>query len=146
LHKLINIPEGASLAIHGMAVLASVSPERINVKKLAKILDASEAHLAKIFQQLAKINFVNSVRGPAGGYELKADPENLSFLDIYEVVEGKVEIGNCPIGKSDCMFAKCIFGKPLNAVAKEIYDILKGIKLSQFLKEYDSSAISLKLD
>jgi len=32
---LINISEGSSLAMHGLALIANKSPERLNVKYLA---------------------------------------------------------------------------------------------------------------
>ena len=132
---LINISEGSSLALHGLAIVAIKSPERVNVKYLAKTLNASEAHLAKIFHRLSKAGYVKSVRGPAGGFDLAQDAENLTFLDIYEAIEGKVNLQYCPLGKDKCQFTHCIFGKKLNTISEQIYNDLKDIKLSSFMKK-----------
>ena len=117
-----------------MAIVALKSPQRVNVKYLAKTLGASEAHLAKIFQRLTKINFVKSVRGPAGGFELSCNPGEVSLLDIYEIIDGKVNILACTIGKDKCQFSECLFGKKLNQASYQVYQDLKEIKISNLMK------------
>ena len=68
--NLINISEAASLALHGLVLIAKNQPLRMNVKVLAEELNASQTHLAKVFQKLSKAGLVKSLRGPAGGFEL----------------------------------------------------------------------------
>ncbi|MBN2280755.1 MAG: Rrf2 family transcriptional regulator [Candidatus Marinimicrobia bacterium] len=132
--SLVNISEGSSLALHGIAIVAIKNPERVNVKYLAKILVASEAHLAKIFQRLVKAGFIHSVRGPAGGFVLAKAAEDITLLDIYEAIEGKVNLQYCPLGKDRCQFSHCIFGTRLNEISQQIYNDLKSIKLLNFMK------------
>jgi Rrf2 family protein len=132
--SLVNISEGSSLALHGIAIVAIKSPERVNVKLLAKTLEASEAHLAKVFQRLAKAGFVKSVRGPAGGFVLAKAAKEITLLDIYEAIEGRVNLQYCPLGKDRCQFTHCIFGDKLNKISEQIYSDLKEIKLSSFMK------------
>jgi len=132
--SLVNISEGSSLALHGLAIVAINSPKRVNVKYLAKTLNASEAHLAKIFQRLSKAGFVKSVRGPAGGFELSENAIDINLLDIHETIEGKVNLHFCPLGKDSCQFTNCIFGSKLNKASEQIYNDLKEIKLSSFMK------------
>ena len=47
--NLVNLSEGVSLALRGLVIVAKEFPNRLNIKKLAKELQASEAHLSKIF-------------------------------------------------------------------------------------------------
>jgi Rrf2 family transcriptional regulator, nitric oxide-sensitive transcriptional repressor len=131
-NSLVNVSEGSYLALHGMAYIAQNTPERISVKKLAEILHASEAHLAKVFQKLSKADLVKSVRGPAGGFELNHSLENINFLQIYEIIEGKVNLSGCPFGKIGCAFKSCIFNQELNRISQDIYDTFKNLKLSDF--------------
>ena len=100
--NLINLSEGVSLALRGLVIVAKEFPNRLNIKKLANELQASEAHLSKIFQQLSKASIVKSVRGPAGGFEMCSDVENISFLDIFETIEGKIKKTTCPFSKREC--------------------------------------------
>ncbi len=130
--SLVNISEGASLALHGLAIIAKNLPKRMNIKILAKKLNASEAHLAKVFQKLSKAGLVKSVRGPSGGFELNKAPKNISFLEIYEIIEGKIILGKCPLNKINCTFKSCIFDNELNKISKDIYDTFKNIHLSDF--------------
>lgn len=134
MNSLVNISEGAFLAFHGLAYIAQQTPQRVSVKKLAEVLHASEAHLAKVFQKLSKADLVSSVRGPKGGFELKHKPEDISFLKIFEIIEGKVKLGGCPFGKIHCAFKTCIFNQELTRISQNIYDTFRGMKLSDFTR------------
>ena len=131
---LINISEAASLALHGLAIVAQQSPNKVNAKYLAEKLNASEAHLAKIFQRLSKSGLIKSFRGPSGGFVLDKPAEEISFLDIYEVVESKIIHNNCPLHKTGCAFENCIFGDALNNISQSIYQTFQNIRLSDFTK------------
>ena len=129
---LINISEAASLALHGLAIVAQKSPNKVNAKYLAEKLNASEAHLAKIFQRLSKSGLIRSFRGPAGGFMLNKPAEEISFLDIFEIIESKIILNDCPLHKSSCPFENCIFGDALKDISQSIYQTFQNIKLSNF--------------
>ena len=129
---LINISEAASLALHGLAIVAQKSPNKVNAKYLAEKLNASEAHLAKIFQRLSKSGLIKSFRGPTGGFMLNKPSEEISFLDIYEIIESKIIMNDCPLDKAGCTFENCIFGDALKNNSQSIYQTFKNIKLSDF--------------
>jgi len=130
----INISEGASLALHGLAIVAQQSPQKVTVKCLAAKLDASEAHLAKIFQRLSKSGLVRSFRGPTGGFVLSRPAEEISLLDIYEIVESRIVLNDCPLDKAGCTFDNCIFGDALTNISNNVYQTFKNIKLSDFIE------------
>lgn len=130
--SLVNVSEGASLALHSMALIAGREAERMTVKALAEELDASQAHLAKVFQKLGKAGLVNSVRGPSGGIELGRPAQEISFLDIYEAIEGRVVLGGCPLNRSHCAFEECIFSDELNRISNDIYETLEKTVLSDY--------------
>ncbi len=134
MNNMLNISEGTSLAFHGLAMIAKRSPERINVKYIAETLSSSEAHLAKVFQKLAKADIVSSVRGPAGGFILSRPAEEITFLQIYEILESPVSFTACPLSKEKCPFDKCIFDGKLSGVTRELYDLFKSIRLSDFIE------------
>jgi len=105
--KIVTLTEAASIALHGMIVVAK-SPKMVNVVEIADFTGSSKHHVAKIFQRLVKDNFLNSFRGPTGGFTLKKRPEDITLLDLYESIEGKIEITNCPHDKAICPFHLCI--------------------------------------
>ncbi|MCK4956106.1 MAG: Rrf2 family transcriptional regulator [Candidatus Cloacimonetes bacterium] len=132
--NLINISEGTSLALHGLVIIAQQYPTKVNARDLAQKLNASEAHLAKIFQRLGKSGIVKSYRGPAGGFALNKPAEEISFINIIEVVDSKVVPDKCPLHKSSCPFNNCIFGKEITKISNDIYQTFQNIKLSDFIK------------
>jgi len=133
--SLIRISEGASLALHAMALIAADQSERLKVKDLSEKLGASRAHMAKVFQKLAASGLVRSIRGPAGGFELNRPPEEISFLAILEVIDGKIELGGCPFNRKVCRFESCIFRDEVTRISRDIYEMYRSIKLSDFIKD-----------
>jgi Rrf2 family protein len=132
LNHLINISEAASLGFHGLALIAREAPKRLNVRIVAQELHASEAHLAKVFQSLGKAGLVSSQRGPGGGFVLNRPAEEVSFLEVYEILESPVNLTECPMGYSQCGFHACIFEQKLNNINREILKTFENIKLSEF--------------
>ena len=66
--KIVSLSEAASIAIHGM-ILVARSDKLVNVNKIAEINTSSRHHVAKVFQRLVKEGFINSNRGPSGGLQ-----------------------------------------------------------------------------
>ncbi|OQY32595.1 MAG: hypothetical protein B6241_10510 [Spirochaetaceae bacterium 4572_59] len=135
MNHLLNISEGCSLAFHGLALIAENAPKRLNVKSVAAELQASEAHLAKVFQRLNKAGIISSVRGPSGGFVLNGPADEVSFLNVYEALEGVIKLNRCPLGKAVCSFNKCIFQGKLTKITRDMYKALDEIKLSDFTAE-----------
>ena len=128
--SLINISEGTSLAIHGLGLLAEQAPQRLSVKVAAERLSASEAHLAKVFGKLQKRGWVNSTRGPAGGFSLSISPDELTFLDVYELFQEKIYVNSCPLGRSCCPFSNCMFDDRIHKLNLEVYNTLKNTTIT----------------
>ena len=130
--KVVSISEAASIALHGMILIARSQPS-INVLQIAEKTGASRHHVAKIMQRLAKSNFLHSHRGPSGGFTLKKDPEDISFLEIYEAIEGNIDITPCPLDKQICPFDKCIMNNVTNKMTIQFKDHLKKQTLDQYI-------------
>jgi Rrf2 family protein len=134
--KIINISEAASLAVHSMAMIAN-SHEMLNVNQIADKTNASRNHLAKVMQVLVKNNYLNSVRGPTGGFNLKVDPSTVTLLELYELMDGSFKGHYCGIEDGKCPFEACIFGNILNNFSAEFLEYLKNKKLSELIYTTD---------
>jgi Rrf2 family protein len=62
---------------------------------LAEFQGLSETFLSKVFGKLSKAVIVSSVSGVKGGYRLSKSPEDISFWDVVEAVEGPKPIFQC---------------------------------------------------
>ena len=98
---LIRMSEATALGLHTMAVVARHN-EPTSTAQIATELRASEAHLSKVLQRLAKVGLVHSIRGPKGGFALERPPEAISLLGVYEAVEGPLESNRCLLGNPVC--------------------------------------------
>ena len=132
--RILTLSEAASIAIHGI-ILVARSDKLVNVNHIAELTSSSRHHVAKVFQRLVKEGFVNSNRGPAGGFSLKKDPAGISFLDIYEAIEGRIEITKCPLDKPICPFNKCIFKNVIRDITLDFRKYLEEQTLDQYLKD-----------
>ena len=130
--RVIQISEAASLAVHSMVLIAS-SKTQINVNKIAELTGASRNHLAKVMQRLVKDGMVKSTRGPAGGFVLKKKPEKITLLDIYESIEGPVDLAGCPLDRPICAFGKCLMGGIIKDLTREFMKYFKSNTLADFL-------------
>jgi len=127
--RLIHISEAASLAIHSLALIAS-SKVRLNAKKISEILHVSQNHLAKILQVLAKNEYLDSNRGPGGGFILKKNADEVTMLEIYQLIEGNVDCQFCGITENTCPFITCIFGGKPDKLTNEFVEYLTLTKIS----------------
>jgi Rrf2 family protein len=122
--KIVAYSEAASIGIHSMVLIAR-SGDMMNVIKIAEATGSSKHHVAKILQRLVKEGFLGSTRGPSGGFGLQVDPSKVSLLSIYEAIEGKVMIPDCPNEHQVCPFAKCIMGTVVGQMTQLFIDYLK---------------------
>ena len=130
--RILSLSEAASIAVHGM-ILVARSDKLVNVNQIAELTSSSRHHVAKVFQRLVKENFIFSNRGPSGGFSLKKKPEEITFLDIYEAIEGKIEITKCPLDKPICPFNKCIFKNVIKDLTLEFRDYMEKQTLDKYL-------------
>ncbi|MFB5193475.1 RrF2 family transcriptional regulator [Neobacillus sp. KR4-4] len=87
---------GVEYGLHCLVYLIDIPPDSsIGIKDLSAFQGISETYLSKIFAKLAKAGIVNSVPGVKGGYRLARSPEEISFWDVIEAIEGKKPIFQC---------------------------------------------------
>jgi Rrf2 family protein len=129
LSKIFNISEAATIAIHSMAVIAR-SEQLLNVQQIADVTGFSKNHTAKILQQLVKNNFLQSTRGPRGGFAINRDPGEISLMEIYRLIEGEIEESNCKMHCDNCPFRSCIFGGLSEKFSREFKTYLTEKKLA----------------
>ena len=130
--KVVNISEAASLAIHAIVLIAA-SDKLINVNQIAEATGASKNHLAKVMQRLGKQGLVASSRGPNGGFKLKKKPNEFTLYDIYESIEGPIEIEGCPMERPVCPFEKCLMGGIIHKVTSDLRTYLEAETIDKYI-------------
>ena len=129
--KIFSMSDAASIAIHSMVLIARAE-NGINAVKIAEISGFSKNHISKVLQRLVKNGLLKSIRGPSGGFTLKQGPESITLLNIYEAIEGSLDITDCSMAHDICGFDNCIMGNVVNKMTVEFKRFLN----DQSLKEY----------
>ena len=108
--RLPSISEASSIAIHSLALVAG-SEGSINVNQLAEETGFSKSHISKVMQTLVKHGYLSSGRGPRGGFDIRRNADEVSLLEIVELIEGRKEGHYCGISEEKCPFESCVFGE-----------------------------------
>jgi len=132
--NLLKISEAANLAIHTMYLLAMNKDKLISTKEIALTLKVSENHLSKVLQRLVKVGYVESIRGPKGGFRLSTD-DSITMLEIYEAIDGNIHNCNCLLPSPICEKGHCILDGFLNEVNSKFRETLARKKLSEICKK-----------
>jgi Rrf2 family transcriptional regulator, nitric oxide-sensitive transcriptional repressor len=106
----IKITEATNLAVHALAHLSNCEKGTpVSASVIARHLDVSEAHLAKVLQRLARHGFIRSVRGARGGVLLAKPPSVIRLLDVLEAIDGPISSESCFLGQPLCRPGACLF-------------------------------------
>ncbi|MFC2096190.1 RrF2 family transcriptional regulator [Bacteroidota bacterium] len=131
--NLFSLSEAASIALHGIILIAG-EKDGLNVIKISERTDTSKHHVAKVMQRLVKSGYLFSQRGPSGGFVLRRNPKDINFLEVYEVIEGPIEITDCPMDKQICPFDKCIMNNVTSKMTLEFKEFLSKQTIDKYLK------------
>lgn len=133
--NVLKISEAVSIALHALLLMARKEKESYKVPELAREMEVSEAHLAKVFQRLVKGGVLRSVRGPRGGFILARPKEAITLLEIYELIESPLSDGGvCLLHREKCPFGQCIFGGLVGRVNREFREYLASKTLGDITK------------
>lgn len=131
--SILKISEATTLALHAMTMLSQNQDKLISVKEIALRLDVSANHLSKVMQRLNKAGFIDSIKGYNGGFRLLCDPEKTTFLEIYELFEGKLKNTACLLTQQKCS-GDCILGDLISSINSQAKKKFETTKLSDFMK------------
>jgi len=71
-------------------------PERLcSIGEVAQAYRISQNHLMKVVNQLARLGYVESVRGRAGGIRLGMAPEDINLGAVVRDTEEGLELADC---------------------------------------------------
>jgi Rrf2 family protein len=134
-NPIIDVPEPLLLGLHALVALARQPGVCLSAKSVADDLGASEGHLAKVLQRLARAGYVEPVRGPGGGYRLVRQPDEIPMLPLVEYLGGPFELDGC--GFSGCRGKKCLIGSMIDELTVVIREYMRKRTLGDLLRHYE---------
>lgn len=94
--RLTQKSKYAARALVELALNDCDSP--LGVAEIARRQRIPERFLEQIFGELRRANVLQSRRGAHGGYRFAMPPEEISVLDIVEILDGEVRPARCSAG------------------------------------------------
>lgn len=99
----MRLSRASTYAFYGLGYIAGQPPGRlVPLSEIHARYGVPEKHLAKIFQQLVKAGLLTSARGVNGGFALTRPPEQVSPLEVIELIEGPVRESCCLLLDEAC--------------------------------------------
>ncbi|WP_312107935.1 RrF2 family transcriptional regulator [Brevibacillus reuszeri] len=92
----MQFSKSTDYALHALLHLGNAtSGHNVGIKELSATLGVSESYLSKIMSKLRQDGIVRAVPGVNGGYELAREAEQITFLDVIQVIEGRQRLFEC---------------------------------------------------
>ncbi|KWT82488.1 RrF2 family transcriptional regulator [Candidatus Magnetominusculus xianensis] len=136
---MLRLSTRCQYGVRAMYEIARGYPETpVTIKVISEKQDVSVAFLEQILGKLRKAGLIRSVKGPGGGYMLKAAPEEISIEEILMVLEGPISITACVTQEENtggCVKADhCVIQHLWKALGRQIEDFLTTITLQDLLE------------
>lgn len=73
----------------------------VSLKRISDKYNISESYLEQLFAKLRKSGYIDTVRGPQGGYMLAKRPDEITVGMVLRTLEGDITASEC-INKETC--------------------------------------------
>ena len=110
---------------YGLRIVRNLSTDEVvSIREIAKKEDITNAIAYKVAGKLEKGGLIESVRGNRGGYRLTRGLDEISILDIYNIMEPNAAINECLVPGKNCPMLSG--GKPcaVHDELRRIQDVL----------------------
>jgi Rrf2 family protein len=123
--------QATNYALHTMLYFVALPPGKtIGVQQLAELQELSPTYLSKILTRLVKAGMIESTPGVNGGYKLRKNKEDISFLDVIHAIEGTASLFHSDDGKDH---QGCLIQEVMTQAEQQMETYLKERKLVELV-------------
>lgn len=121
-------------------------PDRLCLaKEISENEEIPHYFLGKILQSLARDGFVNSTKGPGGGFRLARPAEEITLYQIKDAIDGTNDLHECAVGLEHCDDQMpCPLHDTFMPLREEIKDYLEETSLAQMAKAVERKRASIQ--
>jgi len=122
-------------ALRILIYLGKNSDRLVTIREIAEVHKLFENHLVKIVHKLAKLGYIETVRGKGGGMRLARRPDLISLGEVVRDTEGNMDIAECfGVGAVSCtLLPSCTLKSVLIAAKKNFLGTLDLYALSDLI-------------
>ena len=103
----------AQYGMRALVEIAAHGDKPISLKTVAQRQNISYDYLEQLIAVLRKAGYLKSTRGAYGGYQLNIPAEDISSLEVVELLEGSLSPVHCLQDASSCDFVGACSTEPL---------------------------------
>lgn len=92
---MAHLTASVEYSIHCLLWLVDAGNKPLSSRDLAELQGISPSFVAKLFPKLEKAGIVTASEGVRGGYVLARPPEEITFLQIIDAIEGFKPLFEC---------------------------------------------------
>lgn len=113
----------------------------IKVQHISIAIDAPAFYTSKILQQLSRMDFIGSMKGPNGGFYIdKKHKKNIKLIDIVTAIDGDKIFNGCGLGLKECSEKKPC---PIHFRFKEIRMLIKNMLAHTTIEQLSNKNLHL---
>ena len=83
-------------------IIQNANGRRPGFKEIAKGINSPEPYIAKILQNLTKLEIIKSAKGRGGGFFFPEPEKDLPLYEVIKVTEGEHFFTKCGFGLDNC--------------------------------------------
>lgn len=118
---------------------------RVGIKDIANGIDSPEYFIAKILQDLSRKGFVQSLKGPTGGFYLDNESLNRSLIEVVREIDGDKIFSGCALGLKSCSETHpCPVHNEFKHIRDNLKKMLVEMKIGDFVNQLDEHKAFLK--
>ena len=108
------------------------------IRDIAKSQQISEKYISRLVIALRKAGMIRSVRGVNGGFHIAMKPEDITLLNVIEVMEGPLSIVDCVAAPKRCaQHENCAPREIWCKLNADIRDLMRQTTLADILEAYN---------
>ena len=121
----MRITRYSDIGLRVLIYLAGADKHRalVTVAEIAGQFDIPGNHLSKVVGQLARLGWIQALRGRHGGLLLLADPTTLHLGTVLRALEGDAELVDCE-GQQCRLSKNCLLRGAMAAGLQAFYDAM----------------------
>jgi Rrf2 family protein len=134
---LMQIPRRVDYGLRAVIYLADQEPGKCcSLTEIAKQQGVPKKFLEKIVQDLTRRGLIRSKRGASGGYTLARAPEEISFWQVIEAIEGPIAVNICMDQHVTCeQLPRCSMVHVWSEVQRKVTEVFTGTTLADLKRK-----------
>jgi Rrf2 family nitric oxide-sensitive transcriptional repressor len=121
-------------ALRTLMLVGAKDGERATIAEIADTFSGSRAHLMKVVNKLARLGYLESLRGKGGGLRLKRPPAAIGVGEVVRHFEDELAVMGCFVDGGFCRLdGCCVLKRALGEATAAFLDALDRYTLADLL-------------